>query len=79
MAQILVRNLDKQVIDRLKERARAGGRSLQMEVKLILEDAIQAPKLDMAMARKISEEFQRRFQDRQIPHTVALIREDRER
>ena len=79
MAQILVRNMDEDVIERLKKRAKEDGRSLQTEVKSILEKAAYEPKVDMETARKISEEFRRRFKGRKFPDTVELIREDRDR
>jgi plasmid stability protein len=37
--EVLVRNLDSAVVERLKCRARDSGRSLQAELKLILEEA----------------------------------------
>ena len=43
MAQILVRNLDDVVVDRLKQRAREEGRSLQSEVRTILSQAVDVP------------------------------------
>lgn len=79
MAQILVRNLEKEVVERLKKRAREGGRSLQSEVKFILEQAAREPRVDMETARKICREFRRRFRGRKFPNTVELIREDRAR
>ena len=79
MAQILVRDLDKDVVERLKKRAKEEGRSLQSEVKLILEQAAAEPKLDMEAAFRISEEFRRKFKGRKFPDTVELIREDRTR
>ena len=79
MAQILIRNLDKEVVEHLKERARKDGRSLQTEVRLILERAAHEPKVDMETARKISELFRHRFRERKFPDTVELIREDRGR
>ena len=39
MAQIIVRNLDDAVVDRLKARARTNDRSLEAEVRLILEQS----------------------------------------
>ena len=39
MPQILVRDLDEKIVARLKKRARRDGRSLQSEVKSILERA----------------------------------------
>lgn len=38
MSQILVRNLDPQVVERLKKRAERNHRSLEAEVRAILED-----------------------------------------
>lgn len=40
MAQVLVRQLNEQVVERLKKRAKEHGRSLQSEVKTILEEAV---------------------------------------
>jgi len=79
MAQILVRNLRKDVVERLKKRALEDGRSLQSEVKIILEQAALEPKVDMEAARKICEKFRRRFKGRKFPDTVELIHEDRAR
>ena len=39
MAQVLIRDLDPGLVDRLKERARARGRSLEAELRGILEAA----------------------------------------
>ena len=50
MPSILVRGLDPKTIRRLKERARFNGRSLQQEVKAILERA--AGMLTMSEARR---------------------------
>lgn len=51
MAQIIVRNLDDSVVEQLKNRARTNGRSLEAEVRLILE---QSAKVDMAAARSMA-------------------------
>lgn len=79
MAQILVRELDEAVIERLKRRAKQDGRSLQSAVKAILEKAAYEPTVDIETARKMCEDFRRRFRGRKFPDTVTLIREDRER
>lgn len=79
MAQILVRDLKKKVVERLKARAKEDGRSLQSEVKFILEQAAYEPKVDMETARKICEEFRRKFKGRKFPDTLELIHEDRAR
>jgi plasmid stability protein len=75
MPEILVRGLDQKTVKRLKARARIGGRSLQQEVKAILERAATA--LTMAEARRLSSAWQRRLGGRTFSDSAALIREDR--
>ena len=79
MAQILVRKLDEEVVKRLKELASENGRSLEAEVRVILEEAANSPQLDMAAARARIEELQKRFEGRPFPDSADLIREDRDR
>lgn len=79
MAQILVRNLDEDIVESLKRRAKRDGRSLQSEVKLILEQAALEPKIDIEAALKICKQFRRKLKGRGLPDTLELIREDRNR
>ena len=76
MAQILIRDLDDDVVRRLKNRAKRDGRSLQAEVKIILE---QAAKVDTDTAQEMLEQFRSRFEGRRFSDSVKLIREDRDR
>ena len=76
MAQILVRDLDLETVDRLKARARGRGRSLQAEVKSILE---QASKLEAEEARSLARRIRRRFRGKRFDDSTAMIREDRAR
>ena len=76
MPSILVRGLDPKTIRRLKERARFNGRSLQQEVKAILERA--AGTLPMNEARRLSERWKHRLGGRSFSDSVQLIREDRD-
>ena len=76
MAQVLIRNLDDEVVRRLKERAAAKGHSLEQELRTILAGA----------ARLNEEEFLRRAEelraqqgDRSQTDSAVLIREDRDR
>ncbi len=78
MSQILVRNLDPQVVQRLKDRAKANGRSLQAEAKTVLEGAAAGAPMSMEAARKAIERLRRRFKGRKFPESVTLVREDRE-
>ncbi len=76
MGQILVRDLNDEVIERLKDRARNDGRSLQSEVKLILEQAARA---DIRAARKLANDIRKSFKGRKLTDSADLIREDRDR
>jgi antitoxin FitA len=77
MASVLVRHLNEDVMERLKKRAREHGRSLQSEVKTILEEAVP----DYERAWKRIERFRKRLQrsGRAFSDSAALIREDRDR
>ena len=75
MGQILVRNLDESVIERLKARARNNGRSLEAEVRQIL---MQSAKVDMATSRRRILEIREKLKGRRFIDSVELIREDRE-
>ena len=79
MAQILVRDLDTVLVRRLKTRARRDGRSLQAEVKTILEQAARETGTDRAAALKLIRALRRRFRGRRFPDSATLIREDRDR
>lgn len=76
MPQVLVRNLDKAVVDRLKRRARRRGRSLQAELHEILERAARS---DVAEARRAAERIRRKLADRRHSDSAELIAEDRAR
>ena len=76
MKQVLVRDLDPAVVERLKERARSNGRSLQKEVRAILEGAAET--YTMAEAREITGRWQERFAGQRFGDSAELIREDRD-
>ena len=76
MAQLLVRDLEKETIERLKTRAKQHNRSLQGEVKLILQNAA---KLSMAEASNVASGWQKRLGGRKFSDSSTLIREDRDR
>lgn len=76
MAQLLVRDLEKETIERLKKRAKQHDRSLQGEVKLILQNAA---KLSMTEASNVARDWQKRLSGRKFSDSALLIREDRGR
>ncbi len=79
MAQILVRNLNDDVVERLKARAKANSRSLQAEVKMILQHASQqvSPAEAWAAIEQFREEMKRT--GRTFSDSAELIREERDR
>jgi plasmid stability protein len=76
MAQVLIRDLDPKVVATLKKSARENGRSLEAELRLILEDEARRRSVDFW---RLAAELRARFADRQWSDSVDLIREDRER
>jgi plasmid stability protein len=81
MAKVLVRNLDVVVVEQLKARARACGRSLQAELKLILEQAAQPvpEKPSRVEYRALADRVRAALGDRPQADSAALLAEDRER
>jgi plasmid stability protein len=54
MAQLLVREVSEDVVRRLKERAKAHGRSVEAEHRLILEAAVRPPLSTSEWAERIA-------------------------
>ena len=77
MAQVLVRQLNDKVVDRLKKRAKEHGRSLQSEVKTILEEAV--PDYERAWKRIDSLRLRLKRSGRKFSNSADLIRKDRDR
>ena len=76
MAQLLIRNLDPEVIEQIKERARRNNRSLQGEAKALLEEAFP---VSIPEAQEISKKWRSRLSGRIRGDSAVLIREDRRR
>ena len=76
MPDILVRDIDPEKLRRLKARAKQNGRSLQSELKLLLEKAAGNSKEEVLA---ILNTWKERFAGRKFSSSVDLIREDRDR
>jgi hypothetical protein len=76
MADILIRGLEPGTIRRLKARAKRHGRSLQSEVKLLVEQASDTGGRHIAL---MFDRWQQRFAGRKFSSSARLIREDRNR
>ncbi|MBW4478165.1 MAG: hypothetical protein KME54_15195 [Tolypothrix brevis GSE-NOS-MK-07-07A] len=83
MAQILVENLDPVILEKLETIAKQHGRSLQEELKHILQKASEAATYhtggDMEQARQAVAQAQVRYAGKTFSDSSELIREDRER
>ncbi len=76
MPNVLVRDVDEKVLEKLKNKAARNGRSLQREVQIILNEAINfEPLSDAEVARKIKDSLR----GRQHSNSAKLLREDRNR
>lgn len=76
MAELLIRNLEPEIIKRLKLRAKQHHRSLQGELKHIVE---AATKMSREELRKISSAWHKRLSSRSFTDSTKLLREDRDR
>jgi plasmid stability protein len=76
MAQVLVRNLRNEVVKKLKLRAKQHRRSLQEELKEILEDASRQNTGDV---RAKVNQVRKLFAGRKFTDSSELIRRDRAR
>lgn len=76
MAQVLVRGLDQQTVGRLRRRAKSRGRSLQAELKEILE---RASRVDMVKARRLADRIRHSLEGQSHSDSGALVAEDRAR
>jgi plasmid stability protein len=76
VAQVLVRKLPDVVVERLKARAKRNNRSLEAEVRAILEQAVTAKKAEFL---KAADEMRARLAGRHHTETLELLREDRDR
>jgi plasmid stability protein len=80
MAQILVRNLPEATVKRLKARARKKGRSLQAEVKDVLEESVRMELQREAAWKRAAEirESIRKQVGGLLDDSTEIIRKDRD-
>lgn len=77
MAKVLVRNLDEGVVRRLKDQACHHGRSLEGELRTILEEVANVTPL--AYRERLRRFRQEHFGGRVLESSAEMIHEDRER
>lgn len=78
MPNVLIRNIDERTLENLKKRAEANNRSLQAELKTILD---MHGSVDFEQAKRLMRESIEKYkaEGRVFSDSVDLIREDRDR
>jgi len=76
MTNVLIRNVDEEILDRLKVRAARNDRSLQGELVTILE---RAARVDITEGRALAARVRRRLAGRIHSDSTALVATDRRR
>ena len=76
MPQMLVRDVEPAVMEKLKVRAQRNGRSLEAEARAIFRAAVTT---DVSEMRTEVERVRALFAGRAFSDSAALLREDRER
>lgn len=76
MAQVLVRDLPDEVVERLKARAAAEGRSLEAYLRLVLEEASHLERHDLLV---LADAIAQTTRDRPQTEATELIRASRDR
>lgn len=78
MKQVLIRDLDEDVIEELKDRAARHNRSLQGELKAIVTQVARGNRVDPSLLRKI-DALRNSLKGKIKGNSADLIREDRDR
>jgi plasmid stability protein len=76
MANVTIRNLDDEVVARLKDRAKANKRSLEAELRTLLSEA--ASRSSHEEFRKLAAHIRAMTPDVEQTDSTLLIREDRD-
>ncbi len=76
MANVLIRNLDDDVLQRLKQRAVRNDRSLQAELLVIIERAAKSEAIE---TRELASRIRRKLSGRKHSDSAKLIATDRRR
>ncbi len=76
MANVTIRNLDDEVVARLKDRAKVNKRSLEAELRTLLSEAVNRPSHEEF--RKLAARIRAMTPDVEQTDSTLLIREDRD-
>jgi plasmid stability protein len=76
MARVLIRDLDEGTVERLKARASRNRRSLQAELRIIVERAAASDAID---SRRVAARIRRKLSGRKHSDSTVLVADDRRR
>jgi len=76
MTDILIRNLSTKTVNQLKARAKKAGRSLQTEVRRLLEETVGTDRPNLTV---LFDGWKERFKGRSFSKSLDLLRLDRSR
>ncbi len=76
MAQVLIRDLDDDIVERLKIKAKSHHRSLQSELKIILSDAALS---SISNTSKLAAKIRKKLSGRLHSDSAVSVSEDRQR
>jgi plasmid stability protein len=79
MANLTIRNLDDEIVEALKAKAKAHNRSLEAEIRQILSDQARRPTWRGAEMRALAEKIAAMTPNVPQTDSVELLREDRDR
>ena len=77
MTQLLIRNIKTETVKSLKRRAKQHHRSLQGELKYIVEAAVST--MTVEEMKSISQSWQKRLKSHSFTDSAIILREDRNR
>lgn len=76
MPDVLVRNVEENILDQLKDRAKQNGRSLQKELKLLFRSFVET---DALSSDETAAKIRNSLRGRVHSDSAELLREDRQR
>ena len=79
MPQVLVRDIETDVLEKLKRRAQKNHRSLEAELRVLFKEAVAEPENQAGNVAAAVTRVQELFAGRRFSDSAQLLREDRDR
>ncbi len=79
MPDVLVRNVEDDILQELKNRAKQNGRSLQKELKMLFSSLAQSNQTQILSDEETAAKIKESLRGREFSDSAELLREDRNR